>query len=90
MSLGKLTLELALEVSSCANVLFSFESTIPSSLADQTTSRIVAELGKNVNVMSLRRRSPLTCGVMCFVSSSLFVFYIIFLILLADDKVFET
>ena len=39
--ISKLTLELALEVIA-----------LPSSLADQTTSRIIAELGKNMNVRS--------------------------------------
>ena len=42
VSLSKLTLELA----------FEGKSTILSPLADQTTSRIIAELGKNVNVRS--------------------------------------
>ena len=39
-------------------------------LADQTKSGNIVELGKNVNVRSLRRGSPLVCRVMCFVSSS--------------------
>ena len=44
-SFSKLTLELALEASLEVRALLLL-------LADQTTSRIVAELGKNVNVRS--------------------------------------
>ena len=60
LSFSKLTLELALEIRA-----------LPSLLADQTTSRIVAELGKKLHEeLRLRRGLPLACGVMCFVSSS--------------------
>ena len=59
-----LTLELSLKVRAP-----------PSPLADQTTSRIIAELGKKVNMrLHLRRGSPLACGVTCFVSSSFLLF----------------
>ena len=43
-------------------------STIPSPLADQTTSRIVEEC--ECEKLHLRRSSPLVCGVMCSVNSS--------------------
>ena len=56
---SKLTLELALEV--------------PSPLADQTTSRIVAELGE-CEKLCLRRGSTLACGV---VSSSWGCFWLV-------------
>ena len=51
---SKLILVLALEV----------VRAIPLPLADQTTSRIITELGKNVNVRSptFRRCSSLVCG----------------------------
>ena len=39
-------------------------------LADLTTRKIVAELGKNMNVRSLLRGSPLGRRVMGFASSS--------------------
>ena len=44
---------------------------LPSPLADQTTSRMIAELGKSeCEELRLRRGSPLACRVMCFVSST--------------------
>ena len=55
-----LTLKLALEETLRA---------LPSLLVDHMTSRIIAKMGKNVNVRS-SAGSPLACGVMCFVSSS--------------------
>ena len=48
-------------------------------MADQT-SRIVAELERSeCEELCLRKGSPLACGVMCFVSSRLFVFCFYFI-----------
>ena len=64
---SKLTLELALEIRA-----------LPSPLAKQTTNRLLQNWGRNeCQERHLRRGSPLACGVMCFVISSLVV--IIFL-----------